>query len=272
MAGALLVPVVLASFGVPGLADGAANGGSTAGRGTPGALPPRLAAGLAQYALSDSQLARVRGGFSLPNGISFSFGFQQITKLGQMLVQSILVPEISDPGSHIPVYVVGGTVALRGGGSIGVQGGGTSAGVSAGAGSERAAFVSINGSRVSGPGTRGDNAVAVSDPTTNPGSGNTASPGGGGSPPGTEYSVPVSTAAITVSTTIGGTNGHGATSIQTTLGSNGVLSGISNSQSNEVITQVTQMSISVSGLAQSVAAAQAAESVSQSATQRLGMH
>lgn len=278
--GVAAVFFLLASFTVPGVAGGAAADGSSVGLKPPGTLAPGLA-GLAQYALNDSQLARVRGGFLLPNGVSFSFGFQQITKLGQTVVQSILVPQISDPVIHIPVYVVGGTVTFGGQTSTGapegrsaprVAAGGTSAGASAGTASQQAVSVSVNGSSVpSQPTTSGDAAVA-SSPTPNSGSATAAASSGGGPSAGTEYSVPASTKAITVSTTVGGTNGQGTTSIQTTLGSNGILNGISNSQSNEVITQMTQMNISLNGLAQAVAAAQAAEGVLASATRSLGMH
>ncbi|MGH7119808.1 MAG: hypothetical protein ACREFP_12600 [Acetobacteraceae bacterium] len=259
VAGALSM---LAGFTVPGFAEGVANGELAAGLGTAGTLPPTLA-GLGRYVLSDGQLARVRGGFALPNGITFSFGFQQITKLGETVVQSILVPEISNLGNGIPVYVVGGVVTLGGGASVRVP---------IGAASGQNVAVSVNGSSGPSQGTTGGSSVIVGSPTTNSDPSDPSGSSGDGSPSGTKYLVPASTGTIIVSTTVAGTNGQGATSIQTTLGSNGVLSGISNTLSNQVITQTTEMDISLGGLAASVAAERAAQSILNSATQGFGIH
>lgn len=252
---------VLAGFTIPGFANGTANAGPTAGSGTPAALPPVLAS-LGRYALSDGQLARVRGGFALPNGITFSFGFQQITKLGETVVQSILVPQLSNPGNQIPVFVVGGAVTLKGNASVAVP---------SGAASGQNIAVSVNWTSGSGQGTTAGSLVVAGSKMTNSAPSNTGVSPGGGSPSGTEYLVPASTGAITVSTTVAGTNGQGAASIQTTLGSNGVLSGISNTLNNEVITQTTEMDISLNGLAASVAAARAVQSILNSATNGFGI-
>ena len=143
-------------------------------------------AGLAPYSLTDAQLGKIRGGFSLPNGISFSFGFQQETSVNGAVIQSVIVPDTALTANltQIPVYV--------------------------------------------------DQTKALSLPV------------GGAS------TVPVTVTTMT---------NAGATSIQTTLSNGGIANSISNSVNNQDIEQVSQMSISVSGLAAAAAAAEVANRV-----------
>jgi hypothetical protein len=142
-------------------------------------------AGLAPYSLTDAQLGKIRGGFSLPNGISFSFGFQQETSVNGAVIQSVIVPDTALTANltQIPVYV--------------------------------------------------DQTKALSLPV-------------GGA------TVPVTVTTMTNAS---------ATSIQTTLSNGGIANSISNAVNNQDIEQVSQMSISVSGLAAAAAAAEVANRV-----------
>ncbi|HEY1855746.1 hypothetical protein [Acidocella sp.] len=144
-------------------------------------------AGFAQYSLTDAQLGKIRGGFSLPNGISFSFGFQQETSVNGAVIQSVIVPDTALTANltQIPVYV--------------------------------------------------DQTKALSLPVG-----------------GTAANIPITVTTMT---------NAGATAIQTTLSSGGIVNSISNSVNNQDIEQVSQMSISVSGLAAAAAAAEVANRV-----------
>lgn len=207
--------------------------------------------GLARYALGDAALAKIRGGFSVPGGIAFSFGFQQTTSINGTVVQNILVPVLSEVarGVPLPVYVIGGAVSI---GAAGEPGASVQAGSSQrGAGSSAPASVSLttaSGTVRNGLTQRGSVAPPVQTSAEL-------------SRTGTPYSLTSSDPSITVSTTTPGPGGSVGTSIQTTLGSGGIYSSVANRLDNQVIQQATTMNINVSGLAESVAAAQATNSV-----------
>jgi hypothetical protein len=179
-----LLALLLLAAAVPGAACAQA-GADPAGR-----LAP---AGLARYSLTDAQLGKIRGGFSLPSGMSFSFGFQQETSVNGAMIQSIIVPDtvLTANLTTIPVYVDG-----------------------------------------------------------------TSLPGGLSS------SVPVTVTAMTDA---------GATSVQTTLSSGGVVNSITNSLNNQAIVQVSRITLSVSGLATAADAAETANRVLEAGTLGVGL-
>lgn len=248
----LTAVLLLGGAAIPLLAPGRAEAGTPPGIASGGANASLLP-GLRQYALNDSELSTVRGGFALPNGINFSFGFSQITKLNGILVQSILVPQISNLANPVPVFVVGDTVTVAPGNGPAQRPAGTPSGTPTGTVGNSPANLAVAVITAPGPAQAGNNT-----------GGNT------GGNKGTEFQVPVASSAITVSTAVPGPSGQGETAIQTTLGPGGVLSGISNTLSNEVITQATEMRIGLSGLADAVAAAQSMQRIINAATQRFG--
>lgn len=228
-------------------------------------------AGLQHFALSDAQLGTIRGGMSLPDGISLTFGFQQFTTVNGTLVLSLLVPQIAITSQTIsvPVYVYSATETPQISHSVAT------------------AAPSVSGGTVSAPATTGLTAATgtsfnqTSTQTSTPASTppvTTTTTGGtlATKPAGIETVVPVSTPPISgtasggtkygvpvPTTTILATNasGDGATSVQTTFSGGGVLNGISNSLSNQIIQQTTLLNISVNGLSESTIAAQTASRV-----------
>lgn len=242
--GALLLFFSVAPALAAGPAADMAPGGATAGAFV-------ATQGLARYALGDAALAKIRGGFTVPGGVTFSFGFQQTTSINGTVVQSILVPVLSQiaRGVPLPVYVVGGAVNIGAGGE-------PSASVQADL-SQRGAGSSVPRS-VSLTTTSG----AIQNSLTQQGS--VAPPvqtSAGLSRTGTQYSLTSSDPSITVSTKTPGPGGSVGASIQTTLGPGGIYSSVANRLDNQAIQQATTMNINVSGLAESVAAAEAASSV-----------
>ncbi|MGH7050573.1 MAG: hypothetical protein ACREFS_08245 [Acetobacteraceae bacterium] len=190
------------------------------------------AAGLGRYALGDAALAKARGGFATAGGISFSFGFQQTTSINGIVVQSILVPQLSGLASGIPVFVIGGKLSIGPAASAPAQGG------------------TLGGVMVaSGVGGTENSTAQVNDG------------------PAREYTLSRADPGITVATVASGPDGNPAALIRTTLGANGVFSTIDNSLSNQVIQQATTMNINVGGLALSVAAARAADDVLRAVTE-----
>ncbi len=204
------------------------------------------AAGLGRYALGDAALAKARGGFATAGGISFNFGFQQITSINGTVVQSILVPQLSAVASGIPVFVIGGKLSIGPAATPPAQG--TTTGETTG--------------ETTGATVRGGPSPPPASVTVVSGAGgteNTTAPVSDGA--AREYTLSRSDPGITVATVASGPDGNLAAVIRTTLGATGVFSIIDNSLSNQVIQQATTMNINVGGLAESVAAARAADDV-----------
>jgi hypothetical protein len=248
--GAVTTAVLLAGTTMPALAAGGAAPGpfdSNFGsmlevtvRAAPIAPQPASAAEpaslagveLKPYALNNVQLGEIRGGFSLPGGVTLSFGFQQLSSLNGTLIQSILVPltKITNTTTSLPVIVTGQTVSIPSTTTTSTVPGGSS------------------GSPI----------------TSNPGFHQLSVPVGGTT--GTAQNTP-----IAVSSTVASPTG-GATSFTTLLSSSGVSSLIGNTASNQLIQETATMNITVSGLAQAVASQAAASSLLGTLTRGAGIY
>jgi hypothetical protein len=159
---------------------------------------------LTHYAMSNRQLETVRGGMSMPNGVTVNFGFQQITTVNGMVVEGVMVQngtasEFST--DNFPTSPCSGS--------------GYSSGVS---------ITTTNGKAT----------LSATPPSWTPVS------------PGTAIIVKAD---------------NGETVINTELGPNAIINGISNIANGQVISQATIMNIDVTGLAQSIAAEQAVNAV-----------
>ncbi len=205
--------------------------------------------GLRQYAMTDHQLGKVRGGFFLPSGVGLSFGFQQLTSVNGTVVQGILVPltKITGNGGSIPIYVTGQSVNIASSTSPGANGGSSFTGGGTFSSNANVSLHQTNGTYTNYNGT----------PYQYQYSGGTMT----FTPTGTQTSGP----PITVSST---TNG-GQTAIQTVLSGNGLFNSIANTANNQVITQATAININVTGLAQSIAEQQAVNSIANTITRAI---
>ena len=176
-------------------------------------------AGLRRYAMSNPQLRSVRGGFTTGNGVTFNFGFAQVTTVNGTVVEGLLVQNNQASALagafNTPQY--------------------NSSPVTSSA-SATASYIVLNGVVITG--ANGQPALS-----TNPGF--------------TPNMTPDPSKPITVTSTAN----NGATTITTTLGSNGIVNSIGNVANNQLINQATVESINVSGLAASIAAEQAANAV-----------
>ncbi len=210
--------------------------------------------GLKQYAMSDHQLGKVRGGFFLPSGVGLSFGFQQLTSVNGTVVQGILVPmtKIMGNGGSIPIYVTGPSVNISSNASSTSPGAAKGSSFTGGGIFSSNANVSLhqtNGTYTNYNGTSYQYQYSGGTMTFMPSGSSTNTP------------------AITVSST---TNDNGGqTAIQTVLSGNGLFNSIANTANNQVITQATAININVTGLAQSIAEQQAVNSIANTITRAI---
>ncbi len=176
-------------------------------------------AGLKQYAMTNHQLGTVRGGFTTGNGVTFNFGFAQVTTVNGTVVEGLMVQN--------------GTASAFEGTNIPTNSCSSSCASSA---SASAKYTVLNGVVISGSG--GQPALSTNPSFT---ANTTLDP-----------SKPI---------TVTSTANNGGTTITTTLGQNGIVNSIQNISNNQLINQASALSISVTGLAQAIAAAQAVNSV-----------
>lgn len=266
MPGTALAAFLLASVAFPILASGQPVMAGAASGGVGAAIVAR--AGLQPYALSDAQLGTIRGGMSLPGGINLTFGFQQLTTVNGTMVLSILVPQISITNSttSLPVYVYSATSTPQVSQSVtntpNVPGGNDPATTTTSSTNQTNTSFQETNNTPSGTLTSTPTGTQITVPIATPAI--TSS-----TPTGNKYYVPVADPTTTVLTT--STSGNGATSVQTMFSGGGIINGISNSLSNQIIEQTTLMNIGVTGLAESNIAAQTTNRVLNNVTQGFGV-
>ncbi|HUC17129.1 MAG TPA: hypothetical protein VMA37_05525 [Acetobacteraceae bacterium] len=200
--------------------------------------------GLKQYAMTDHQLGKVRGGFFLPSGVGLSFGFQQLTSVNGTVVQGILVPltKITSNGGTIPIYVTGPAVNISSNASStsqGATGGSLSSGGGIFSSNANVSLHQTNGTYTNYNGTSYQYQYSG----------------------GTMTFTPTGTQSSGTPITVSSTTNNGQTAVQTVLSGNGLFNSIANTANNQVITQATAININVTGLAESVAAQQEVSSL-----------
>jgi len=175
-------------------------------------------AGLKQYAMTNRQLGTVRGGFTTGNGVTFNFGFAQVTTVNGTVVEGLMVQN--------------GTASAFQGTNISTP----QCNSCTSSASASAKYTVLNGVTIAG--ANGQPVLSTNPSFT---ANTTLDP-----------SKPI---------TVTSTANNGGTTITTTLGQNGIVNSIQNISNNQLINQASALSISVTGLAQAIAAAQAVNSV-----------
>jgi hypothetical protein len=196
---------------------------------------------LKQYAMTNPQLGTVRGGFTTGNGVTFNFGFEQVTTINGTIVQGVMVQNV---GSTL----VGNAYVLQDPSSPTC--------------STSACYTSVSKS-VSA--TASHTYSVVNGKVTQ---GSTLSSSPGWTPNVTlDPSKP-----ITVTSNDNCIGSYCETTIKTQLGQNGIVNSINNVADNQLINQATALSVDVSGLASAVAAEQAVHSIMTSVSGAVGIH
>lgn len=176
--------------------------------------------------LTTDQLGKIRGGFDVSPKLSINFGFQQIDTLGDKILQSVLVPTTTlTAASSSPQVIVSG-------------------------GADTTLSVSTANTQAGPPSSTAGNGNNASNGADNRAGGQGAAPSstaaGGLFNSGETTVVPANTGNITVTSKAN----NGQTTVLSQLGNSGIANVISNTANNTLLSQVTTISIDITGMSQ----------------------